>query len=68
MEVGLNQELVLECDAIGSPQPAIEWVKHANPNDKSNNSNGELWIFSMYLYRVVNIIRLSIDLFIGFLT
>lgn len=31
-EIGLQQELLLECDAIGSPEPKIEWFKDSQPN------------------------------------
>lgn len=33
VEVGLNQELALECEAQGSPQPTIEWYKYGNSTD-----------------------------------
>uniref|UniRef100_A0A6G1SDF4 Hemicentin-2 n=1 Tax=Aceria tosichella TaxID=561515 RepID=A0A6G1SDF4_9ACAR len=29
VELGLGQQVSLECDAIGSPQPIIEWFKHS---------------------------------------
>lgn len=44
VEVGLNQELSIECDAIGSPPPTIEWLQHVKSVDSSSNSNGRyIW-------------------------
>lgn len=38
VEIGLNQELSLECEAIGYPEPTVEWIRHVS--SKENNSNG----------------------------
>lgn len=40
-EVGLNQELELECDAIGSPEPTFEWLKHEMKDHGGNNGKFE---------------------------
>lgn len=34
VEVAINQELSMECDASGTPEPIIEWTKHSNNNSK----------------------------------
>ena len=39
-EVGINQELRLECDAQGSPEPRIEWAKHLDKAE-AVDGNGE---------------------------
>lgn len=39
VEVGLNQELQLECDATGSPEPLIEWIKHSALQAAQERSN-----------------------------
>lgn len=39
VELGVGQELALECDASGSPQPVIEWFKHWN--EHFGGANGE---------------------------
>jgi len=38
-EIGLNQDLAIDCDATGRPQPQVVWIKH--PTVDSNGINGE---------------------------
>lgn len=67
-EVSLNKELSVECDAIGVPQPTIEWSKLSiNSNERNHlNSNGRsgisilisslkiFFLISMALFRYLN--------------
>lgn len=41
-EVGLNQGMSIECDAIGQPQPQIMWTKH--PSSMGRGFNGKTGI------------------------
>jgi hypothetical protein len=42
VEVGLGQQVSLECEAVGSPQPIIEWFKHTtSSNDWSGGHGGK---------------------------
>lgn len=40
-EIGLNQDLSVECDAIGQPQPQITWTKHPSSSSTNHGSNGK---------------------------
>lgn len=43
-EIGLNQEMILDCDALGSPEPKIEWRRLTTNNEsKHTSSNGMLF-------------------------
>lgn len=40
VEVGINQDVSLECEAIGSPQPSVEWFKHSSGLADNRSSSG----------------------------
>lgn len=37
LEVALNQDISVECDATGFPQPTIEWTRHSNSDHPKSN-------------------------------
>ena len=60
-EVGLNQELLLECDAVGSPEPTVEWLKHSPPKDQTSNGIYQLKCRNMSIMNHTNLCVLTHD-------
>lgn len=49
-EVGLNQDLSIECDATGQPRPTISWLRHPNNIIKTSLNSTCKFVLSRLLY------------------